>query len=1464
MHEIIQEAVLLSAGTNFIPMRKRYRLPNQTKNASIYLLSNSYEYDVQMIRNTPEPKVDYKNIIIPYRIQDRIGVRPFRFNMTQSVYNSRVAYLNNQKLIPRVVSIAYPYPKRIENNVYISMSEIIKKVTDYIQPMSVQYMRDNIFALFDKVMNWFNFSQTKVLIIDTTRFGIYRYMTPDVYKSDLINSLLCSYMMSPEEKIKKLHWTIVFRGVDADYKFDLSTFKASDRQMMRRMLESIGTKGTKPENEEDVSTEVSSETNSTEEEINDGKNVFDKLINGDTGEENDDIDNMISKIGNESSEEDNSKDEDVVSTDTDGEETVKEIRNIQQSQSSVSMSLRTSLDSIASQHGINNTDNGEDVNNDQKLYNAKITDISTQLMTRINPINIQSGSKVINTYDKISAEITSGTDGNKVEDEILDNASKNMARDTEPVNDKSVEDTVSSAREMKIRSQIGKIKLNNVTFDTLVSITDTPLPKKIRPLHISTTSKSALAGTSFSNISREYEDKLMDRDIVATFMNMSELPDGFYVTDVKVTDASTSTTLMNRWTVTLKNKQNDRQSVINVNIPKVINGRFYNNGIWYNIGKQDFPIPILKIDRNKVMLTTNYQKITVKRYDTRSLVDIGMLTKMMSTLTKQDGSNPYVRSGNSTGTNSRFISTIEYDEYAKQWDEFHNKEAKCLIIFNRHKCLKQYQFVTVNENEFCCGMCNDVPVIVNTDTGLTRQGITLTQTMLETMSDDFKSKYSKIKPGKVSMYSQITIGVNMPLGVAIAAWEGFSSLVKHANVQVQYVDKSFSDPKFIVIPFKDKSVAIPNTIQNQLIFNGFYRINTKAYTLSEFDSPIMKADSVFVDIFNQHFFKQYSQLTLFITYYKFFVDPITKDVCLHFNIPNDICGMLIYASNMLADNGFISEATSSLYRIRSSEIVPAILHYRLAFAISNYTNSLGSKSRAAKFVFNPNEVIYELMSNVPNVEPLSALNPFVELHTRENISRKGFKGVNDERTYTLDKRSYDHTMVGKMAMSSPNNRGVGITRQLTADPKVESVRGYTSTKDINGEYNDLQLASWSELLTTGTVSRDNAIRNAIGTSQTSHTVQTEGSQPSLISNGTDEIVAAHLTDEFVVMAKQDGVVIDMNEDYMIVQYRDKTKQAVNISPRQSFNTGSGFYVNNQLKPNFNVNDKFKENDILAYHPMHFTKGLDNVIRCNIGPLAKVAFTQTYATYEDGGLVTASFSKKMRTTLSMIERRKIDATDDIDFIVKVGDEVEIGDPLITFGLGDTGDKSVDNFLKAFQMNSSVIDSAKRIVRAKHAGKIVDIKMYTCKSMDKLSPSLYKLLSQHFRDNMKRRQILDKHDKSSSVYKMDTLFNLPTEPIKGQSIMGITTDVLIDIYIEHSDEQSIGDKAVAYSCMKQITSEVIPEGLEPFAESDPDEEISMFVNGGSIMKRMVPSALIIAAGNKVLVNLKKQMKKIWENG
>ena len=1433
----------ISRGTNFIPQRKRYTLPKEMEGNSVYLLSSSFEYDLELIKNIPQPKMMYKHILLPNRVNVKLDLHSDVNDLHDTSYSSPpnqisndIKFLTEAKLNPALTIIKPPFKNVIKENLYIPMSDMIKVANQPLRTFeSLESIIDRACAIFNNIICNFNFSQNKIIIVDTKRYRLSKIANKETFRHDALNALLATYVLYPE-KAKKLNMTIIFRSPEFDYKFDLNQYEKRDIPRIKAMLMNIGS--------------ISEMAATTNEEA--GASI------DDLGTDQMETKSLSEDIESEDSAESKKDDDNDKDTVKDSNVDV-EVKNIQKAFNNTERSISSINDTLTKLSADYNVPNKEkEKSEDDRLYNIKIMDIDSKLIQKINP-----SSEVVNNYKKLSSELSTMAD-DSVEEHIMKATAKNLSGEVDLSDQTTAMNAVSSERERAIREKIGKVKLNNVTFDTLTSITDVPKPNPVKVRRITTTNAGALKGTSFPQIAQEYEEKLLDRDIVATFMNFSKLPDGFYVTDVQVTDISTVTSLMNNWKVTLKNRLNDRQSIINIRVPKVVNGRFYNNGIWYNIGKQDFPIPILKINKRTVMLTSNYNKITCERYDTRSLVNLGILFKIIDKLTDENGNNKFVKMGSSVSTNSRFVSTIEYDEYARKWLYFNNKAANLTIHFNRAMCQKQYGFVSVKPNEFCCGMINQVPIVVNTDTGKTRDDQTITDIILNNLPPELQSEYHKQKPGKLSMYSQITIGVTVPLGVAIAAWEGISSLLKRSEANYKFVDKSFSDMHYFVIDFKDRRLAIESTIQNQLLFNGFYRLNTKGFSFSDFETPIMNSNSIYVDIFNQLFFKQYSQLTAFITYYHFFVDAITADVCRHYHLPDDIAGMLIYASSLLADNNHTSENDASLYRIRSSEIIPGIIHYRLALAISKYNNNIGSKARGNAIVFNPNEVINELLTGVPNVEAMSALNPMVELHMRENITKKGFKGVNSDRSYTEEKRTYDDTMIGKAALSSPNNANVGMNRQLVADPKIESVRGYTSTAGVDTDFNDLQLSSFSELLTPSTVSRDDAIRTAIATSQTSHIVSTEGAQPVLISNGVDEMVPAYLTEEFSYVAREDGKVLEINEDYMILQYKSGKKKAVQIGQKESFNSGSGFYVDNRLTTNFQTGDSFKQGDVLAYHEKFFSKDSDGVVRLNIGPLAKVAFAGLYSTYEDAGLVTHKMSKLLETKLSMCETVKLDATDDIEKVVKVGDEVEIGDPLVVFGLGDTGDKSVDSFLKAFQTgdNNDILDNAKRIIRAKHAGKIVDVRMYTTKSMDRLSPTLFDLLDEHFKHNLQRKKILDKYDKTDSPYKMDTMFTLPTAPLKGTTIKGITCDVLIEIYIEHADEASVGDKLTVYAASKQVLSEVVPPGLEPFSEERPEEEVSIFTSPRSILGRMVPSIMLIAAGNKCLVELKRKMKDIWE--
>ena len=1415
-------AVPFSTGNNFIPARDGFRLPDRKKQTSVFLVTDSFEYDMELIRKLPPPKGDYHNLIIPFKYSNKVGDSGFAYNKPEKEYERQTEMVKNSKFIPPITTIEYPYPKLLDMNLYISFSEIMRAFRPYFQHISLAYIKDNICTIFEQLFRPFNFSEAKTMLIDTTKYKIYNKPSEDLLKSDIINALISAFALFPPLKLRKINMVLWFKSPGADYKFNLSDFDKRDVDRLEKMLQAIG----QPIDDEFVGIAERKAVDNSE-EIED--------------EAEEDIDAALTKKEEEVDGIDDTQDDSV----SDNPTTV----------TSTSDDIMSSISAIKTQFGVTDTEKEDPT---KKLRQAKELNIQAELLRRIS---VDTG--VVGNYKTIADDMTTPGD-TPVEDKYISDASKTISTVAAAADTKAAMDTTSSAREQKMRERIGKLKLGDVTFNTLTSVTDVPKPAPINPIKLSTTNPGSLKGTSFTNISKAYEDNLMDRDIVQTFMNLANLPDGFEVTNIEVRDVSDVNSLVNDWKVSLKSKTTGRQNMIHIRVPKVINGRFYNNGIWYNIGKQDFPIPILKLKPDRVMLTSNYQKITIERYDTKSLVDVGIFVKVLAKILDASGNNKYVKTGSSIATNAKFISTIEYDEYAKRWYCFTNKEADVEIYFNRIQCAKLYGFVHVADNEFCCGMINQVPVVINTDTGLTRQGRTLTETMIATLPVNLQDQYHRTKPGKRSMYSEMNATVKTPVGVTCCAWEGLTNVLKKANADYQVIGprETSNMMGYFFIPFKDKTLAIKNTIQNQLLFNGFYLINTKAYNMADFEIPIRNMNSVYVDIYNNHFFKQYSQLTTFIAYYNFFVDAITSDVCLHYNVPNDIVGMLIYGSNLLADNSCTNENNSAFYRVRSTEVIPAIIHAQVAFAISRYKNSAASKSRDNTLQFNPNCVILEL-EKLGTTMTSNALNPMIELHQKETVTQKGYHGVNVDRAFSLEKRTYDNTMIGKIAMSSANSGNVAINKQLVADPKLESVRGYTSPVGVDEPYNDLQLASFSELLTPGTVSHDDAIRTTIATSQTGHIVPTVGSQPCLISNGVDEIVPSCVSDEFAVVAEDDGKVLEIAEGYLIVQLKNNKKKAIPIGDRYSSNPASGFYVNNKLIPNVEPNQSFKKGTILAFHEQFFTKGTDGVVRMNIGPLAKVAFAGLYSTYEDAGIVTESFSKKLATKITMMQHKTIDATENVEFVVKVGDEVEVGDPLIIFGLGDTGDKSVDNFLKAFQTDTgNMMDSAKRVVKAKHAGRVAEVKMYTVKSMDKLSPSLHKLLSEHFRENLKKRKILDKYDKSDSVYKMDTMYSLPTAPMRGPTIKGFTCDVLIEIYIEHEDFQSVGDKAVAYAAAKQVISEVIPIGLEPYSEMHPEEEVSMFVSSRSILHRMIPSLMITAAGNKVLVELKRKVREIWE--
>ena len=378
------------------------------------------------------------------------------------------------------------------------------------------------------------------------------------------------------------------------------------------------------------------------------------------------------------------------------------------------------------------------------------------------------------------------------------------------------------------------------------------------------------------------------------------------------------------------------------------------------------------------------------------------------------------------------------------------------------------------------------------------------------------------------------------------------------------------------------------------------------------------------------------------------------------------------------------------------------------------------------------------------------------------------------------------------------------------------------------------------------------------------------SDPVLIGNRVEAVVPYLLSDEFIVDAKEDGEVVEVTKDWVIIRYKSGKNYAIEVAPRVKKNASAGFYVDNTLKCDLKVGDKFKKGDILAYNDKQFTKHTDdNGASMNLGVLTKIAIASSWDIYEDSTPITAKLSERLAT--EMIDEKAIVLKPNtiVDQIAKVGQKIKSGDLLIKFS--EAMEDYIQNAIKSLSdsdSSSSIIEDAKTTIKAKHTGEVVDIKIYTTVPIEDLDPSLGKIVSDYQKKIRSRNKVLDKYENKGDMkyYKAGQIISEVAEvmePSNNGKIKGeyIDKGVLIMFYVKYKDVAAKGDKIVANFALKGVTSHVIEEGYEPYSEYRPDEEISTIIAPLAVAARKTPSIFIAMFGNKLLIEAKRQLKDYY---
>ena len=609
-----------------------------------------------------------------------------------------------------------------------------------------------------------------------------------------------------------------------------------------------------------------------------------------------------------------------------------------------------------------------------------------------------------------------------------------------------------------------------------------------------------------------------------------------------------------------------------------------------------------------------------------------------------------------------------------------------------------------------------------------------------------------------------------------------------------------------------------------------------------------------------------------LNFYEFFVDPITKEICRDLHLPTDIVSIVIHAVSLLADSQYTNESDQHVSRIRSNEIVAGILYEALAKAYVQYRNSNGKKKYSVK-----QDIVIKNLIGLKTVEDSSILNPSLEMEMDHSVSAKGFRGANVDRAYTMEKRAYHKSMIGVVAPSSSPDGSVGVARTLTLEPTVTGVRGFV---DIHNDgkidkLKDVNLFSPGELSIPLGATRDDPTRLGHAIKQSKHVIPVKNSSPVLMSNGMEEVARFHLSSNFVVNADEDGEVVEYDDEtkIMVVKYKSGKCRAINLGGTIVKNGGGGFFLNNILVTTLKVGDKFKVDDVLAYHKDFFTNSRFNNCRMNMGTLAKVAIMSTYNTYEDATMITNKLSEDAATEMCFQRQVTIGKNSNVEYMVKVGDEITVGDSLIQF---DTSyeDNELNEMLARIgneEDRNSVLSESRNNIHSKYSGVIEDIRMYSPVPLEQLSPSLQKIFGAYYKKINRKKALLEKYDPESkgSIVKCGLLCNETSKEIspnkygviKGQTVND--DSVLIEFYIKHSEPLEIGSKIANFTALKNTIGEIIPEGYEPWSEFRPEEEVSTIIASNSILKRMTPSIVLTALGNKNIIELKKKLRSIYMN-
>lgn len=935
----------------------------------------------------------------------------------------------------------------------------------------------------------------------------------------------------------------------------------------------------------------------------------------------------------------------------------------------------------------------------------------------------------------------------------------------------------------------------------------------------------SMVSSSMQKFDRQYIRSTMKKELVACALGLQNA--GVSITDYKV---NRYTTLHDDYEVHSMKiiPVIGAESTITFKVPVIReDGTFVSAGTTYRMRKQWGDIPIRKIDKHQVALTSYYSKLFVERSSRMTHNYDAWLTRAVTTAINVEQVITAVRYRNCFVQTESLprdygILSAQYASFMHNGFMYNFDFTRIEKVFPKAPEVKKGEVVIAVNSKFDHLILNVDNLVFKVSATGERQEVGRLGKMFDPEAGD----------PPLEMVEMSLFGRAMPMGLVLGRYLGLGNLlatlkVKHRRTPRHSRTDGPGDHEAKLVFLDENLIYDTRDRVASMILTGFARAHAtiKHHSIYQFDKPdvygvVMEA----LDITSRHT----RELDLAR---KMWVDPITKNLLEEMKEPTDFVQLLLRATELLKDDQFLDEFDTRGLRIKGYERVAGITYSHLVAAARGF--HIRPNNPKVAMSLNPEEIWYALVQD-QTTAPVDESNPIQALKDQDVVVYSGAGGRSAD-TMSAKTRGFHPSALGIISEGTVDSGDAATIVYLTADPALTSVHGQMKVSDAEG-MKAAKGISPSFLMAPGLEFDDGKRLNFCGV-QNSQTTHILGAVFPPCRTGYESMIGFRAGALYANYADENGEVVAVNKHAVHVKY-GLTVKAYPVGV--VFGKWSGKIIPHRLVSAVKVGDRVKPEDVITYnsHFFSFDPIAPDHLAMHFGQVARVAFLDYRDTHEDGTAFSRKFADKLVTTVTHVRDILVDSHVGVTGLLSVGDHVEPDTVLCQLSPAmDTG----------LAISSGALDTLKRVSslspKAKSVGLIERIEiLYTCEP-EEMSQSL--------------RDLVEESDARLIARKRQLKENLADGRVSvgfrsGGKVLG-DNQVLIQVYITEEIGYRDGDKAVVAHQLKTVTGHVVEEG---FVDED-DVPVDIMFGAKAVAARIVGSVQIMGGVGTIMAEIGKRM-------